>query len=354
MDLLMYILLSVTSFINKKAVSIPGIKPGTTTNNVINNIQVLEKVLLCDGSGIADRHSSLCKGYVLPNQAHFKYNHVRCVPCKKLIAKNSRQQKKQLSQSVKAQVKRQKSRKTVKYEKAKNKRIKTKLVELKAEVARLKKNFAKANKAVVEKEISNLPQAQQEAVRACFSSAKVKSKGRRYTKQWIYECLLMRIKNRKLYEHLRSHEILALPHVDTVNKYVKYMGSTYEFSSIMFDMLRTKAEQMEPAEKRGILLADEMKLSEALKFDRDSCLFHGFVNLGDYTPESQEHELGDHALVFMYQPFRGSWVQAVACFLSKGCANSNVLQCLVLECIILLEKSEFLCDGVTTDGATWN
>lgn len=97
-----------------------------------------------------------------------------------------------------------------------------------------------------------------------------------------------------------------------------------------------------------------MKLSDTLRFDRDSCQFHGFVNLGDHTPTSQANELGDHALVFMFQPFRGQWVQAVACFLSKGCANSNTLECLILECLMLLEKSGFQCDVITMDGASWN
>lgn len=97
-----------------------------------------------------------------------------------------------------------------------------------------------------------------------------------------------------------------------------------------------------------------MKLCEALKFDRNSYQFHGFVNLGDYTPNDQEHQLGDHALVLMFQPFRGKWVQALACFLSKGCANSNVLQCLILECILLLEQIGLHVDVVTTDGASWN
>lgn len=103
----------------------------------------------------------------------------------------------------------------------------------------------------------------------------------------------------------------------------------------------------------GALLIDEMKLAKTLRFDRDSCQFHGFVNLGDHTHD-QTHELGDHALVFMFQPFRGKWVQALACFLSKGCATSSVLHCLILECLMLLEQSDFHCDVITTDGASWN
>ncbi|KAK0075394.1 hypothetical protein PV325_006952, partial [Microctonus aethiopoides] len=49
----------------------------------------------------------------------------------------------------------------------------------------------------------------------------------------------------------------------------------------------------------------------------------GFVDLGGHTPERQKHQLGDHALVIMFQSFRGKWVQTLACFLSKGCADSK-------------------------------
>jgi len=56
----------------------------------------------------------------------------------------------------------------------------------------------------------------------------------------------------------------------------------------------------------------------------------------------------------MFQPFRGQWVQAVACFLSRGAANSTVLRQIVIEAIILIEKSGFFVDVVTTDGAAWN
>src|SRR5215831_15221346 len=98
-------------------------------------------------------------------------------------------------------------------------------------------------------------------VRACFSSAKINKKGRRYTKQWVYECLLMRIKSRKLYEYLRSHEILVLPHIDTLNKYVKWtVHMDLIITCLITCLLRTKAEQMAPAERRGILLLQNGKL----------------------------------------------------------------------------------------------
>lgn len=68
----------------------------------------------------------------------------------------------------------------------------------------------------------------------------------------------------------------------------------------------------------------------------------------------QGKNLGDHALVISFQPFRGKWVQAIACFLTRGNANPEELTKLVLEAVILLERSGYFVDGVVTDGANWN
>ncbi|XP_074093766.1 uncharacterized protein LOC141524021 [Cotesia typhae] len=105
-----------------------------------------------------------------------------------------------------------------------------------------------------------------EAVRACFQAAKVKNKKqRRYTIEWVYECLMVLIKGPAVYEKLRTRQILPLP---------------------------------------CTLLLDEIALSEAVKLNTKSMEFNGFVNLGEYTPDSLINERADHALVFMFQPFQ--------------------------------------------------
>ncbi|OXU20161.1 hypothetical protein TSAR_000280 [Trichomalopsis sarcophagae] len=69
-----------------------------------------------------------------------------------------------------------------------------------------------------------LPENQRLAVRACFNASKIEDqKGIRYTTQWIYECLLLRIKSRKTYNHLRTHNILCLPSWETLNRYLKHL-----------------------------------------------------------------------------------------------------------------------------------
>lgn len=80
----------------------------------------------------------------------------------------------------------------------------------------------------------------------------------------------------------------------------------------------------------------------------------GLVDLGQHTPANQVDQLGDHALVFMFQPFRRTWVQTLRSFLSKGCTPGSIMKELTLECISKLEDTGLFVDIVTTDGATWN
>jgi len=87
-----------------------------------------------------------------------------------------------------------------------------------------------------------------------------------------------------------------------------------------------------------------MKVSEQLMFDKKTLKIN-FTDFGEHTPLHQKTQRGDHALVIMFQPFQGKWVQALACFLSKGAANSINLA------IVLLEKSGLYVNVVTTDGA---
>lgn len=48
-----------------------------------------------------------------------------------------------------------------------------------------------------------------------------------------------------------------------------------------------------------------MKLSKTLYFNRKNLKVEGFVNLGQYTSEEQKKKKGDHALVLIFQPFKG-------------------------------------------------
>ncbi|KAK3918906.1 Transposable element P transposase [Frankliniella fusca] len=250
------------------------------------------------------------------------------------------------------------------------------------------------DESVLAEAISKLPAAQQEAVKACFSASKRKGpSGRRYTAEWVYGCMLMRIKDKKLYNYIRKHEILVLPATSTINGYLKHYGGAYGFQPQVLDMLQKKTAGMHERFRRGMILIDEMKLTKGAHFDASTLKVIGFKDMGEDAEEAQgddfletveeaieslpidpkarqkinrrekssqktkndkDRNLGDYALVISFQPFRGKWVQAIACFLTRGNASDSELTKLVLEAVILLERSGLLVDGVVTDGATWN
>lgn len=104
----------------------------------------------------------------------------------------------------------------------------------------------------------------------------------------------------------------------------------------------------------GVLLIDEMQLSEGIAFNKSSKLVDGLVNLGKHTPENQENEMGDHALVILFQPFQGTWYQTLGAFCSKHAASGQVLEKLIVEAVGLAENAGFHVDGVVSDAGPWN
>ena len=124
--------------------------------------------------------------------------------------------------------------------------------EFKQQVLLIKDECAKANVHALEKACNNLPDSQKLAVQACFNASKVKDiRGIRYTNSWIYECLLLRIKSRKTYAHLRNHKILALPSVETLSRYMKAIKGSYGFNESVFQILELKTKTMDPQDIRG-------------------------------------------------------------------------------------------------------
>ncbi|KAL6417759.1 hypothetical protein ACFW04_014356 [Cataglyphis niger] len=90
-----------------------------------------------------------------------------------------------------------------------------------------------------------------------------------------------------------------------------------------------------------------MKLSKTLYFNPTNLKVEGFVDLGQYTLKEQKKKKGDHALVLMFQPFKGTWVQSLACFLSVGNTSASILH-KIMECIILIEQSGLKVDAVVS------
>lgn len=116
---------------------------------------------------------------------------------------------------------------------------------------------------VLNERIKCLPVKQQLAVKTCFEASKKKStSGMLYDKEWILECVLLRMRSPKLYEHLRKQRILILPSRTCLQRYIRRFKSGFGFNDNVFKALTVKTEEMDIVSRHGRIIFDELKLSE--------------------------------------------------------------------------------------------
>ncbi|XP_077492412.1 uncharacterized protein LOC144103617 [Amblyomma americanum] len=162
-----------------------------------------------------------------------------------------------------------------------------------------------------EEKLKELPKKQQPAVRACFEVSRRESNhGYRYNKEWLLECILLRMKSPRLYEHLRSHKILVLPSRVCLQRYMKGFKASYGFSTKLLGCVKKKTEELDGIRRHGGLLIDEMKLSAHLDMTTSTHI-EGFVDLGQFSDHRDKYTKADHGLVIMFQPLVGSWTQII-------------------------------------------
>ena len=126
---------------------------------------------------------------------------------------------------------------------------------LQKELEEVQDEFASVNEDFMKRPlIQKLKPGMQETIRACWDlSKKNNKKSLRYTKAWILECLLLRIKSRKAYQHLRDHDILPLPCLNTINKYIKHLKPSFGFDPTVFAAMKTKNSKLPNEAKDGKL-----------------------------------------------------------------------------------------------------
>ncbi|KAM7284244.1 hypothetical protein ISCGN_001341 [Ixodes scapularis] len=113
----------------------------------------------------------------------------------------------------------------------KNRRLLSRNANLQAQLKQMQDDNASKPDEVLQAEIATLPPKQQECVRQCFSAAKKRGlKGNTYSKDWVLECILMKMKSARLYEHLRKHDIISLPSKSTLKRYLRIYKSGYGFN----------------------------------------------------------------------------------------------------------------------------
>ncbi|ODM87316.1 Transposable element P transposase [Orchesella cincta] len=251
----------------------------------------------------------------------------------------------------------------LKRKKNKASRLKTwRLHKKNSELKSLQKKFLKNSETHLEKgitELQNIPEPLKLAMITAVRNAKAKSKtGKRYAADWLMYALLLKVKSPKGYRHARDTNMIPLPSPAHLSRLIRGIPCQFGFSDFVFMALEKQYKHKLRRDRQFVLLFDEMKVKEAIAFDKTSMKFMGFIDYGefssDYKAKKGSKKEADHCLVFMARCVNSSMTQPIAAFATRGAAPGNVLAKMILSCIVRLEAVNCEVIGVTCDGATTN
>ncbi|XP_075743646.1 uncharacterized protein LOC142801232 [Rhipicephalus microplus] len=176
----------------------------------------------------------------------------------------------------------------------------------------------------------------------------------RYKKEWIYDCLLLKIKSTAVYTFLHENEFLPLPNPRTLYGYPRNRKADFGFDSTLFTVLCEKLEAVPERERRGVLMFDEMSVRKSVHIRESDMALLGKVDFAEHTRPGDHGKDGDHVLVFLFRPSLGGWSQTVGTFCASGAAPGSIVAKLLLQCIVHLTNAGVVVDAVTCDNSTSN
>ena len=112
----------------------------------------------------------------------------------------------------------------------------------------------KVKQKTIETILKTLPEEQQLLIGAFDAAKHHYKKSRRYKTDYIYECIIMRVKAPSLYEKLRTENKLALPSQRTLLRYMAALRPAFGFQENVFSMMKSKAAFIPDGERRGKFL----------------------------------------------------------------------------------------------------
>lgn len=232
-----------------------------------------------------------------------------------------------------------------------NRHFASRIGAMKDTIRKMRALNASATEEALNEQISKLPPKQPESVRQCFLAPRVKKRGFHHSKMRILECIIMKKKSVRLYDHVRDNEIFALPSKSTLKRYMAVYRTSFGFSKKVLEKLKLKTQDKNSFKKHGGLLVDELKLLEHLCV-KHSGQIEGFVDLGDYTSAEEKSVQSDHGMVIMFVPFVSKWSQVIGTFATSGNIKGDLLAQVLIEVTILAEKSGLFLDFITCYGAS--
>lgn len=73
----------------------------------------------------------------------------------------------------------------------------------------------------------------------------------RYSMEWIYDALLLKIKSTSAYNFLMENEYLPLPDPRTLQSYISNLDANFGFRPDLFALLKEKMKELPERERRG-------------------------------------------------------------------------------------------------------
>ncbi|KAH8019611.1 hypothetical protein HPB51_020310 [Rhipicephalus microplus] len=215
----------------------------------------------------------------------------------------------------------------------------------------MKKQLRTLSDSKINEVLQILPSKQQLVFKTAFMAANAKSKlGRRYDQEWLMTCLLLQISSSKAYSLISDMQLLPLPTKARLRQIISGIPCKYGYNQVALRCIEEHLNYKSHLRRCGVLLVDEIKLKQAVAFNKASYKMDGFVDYGDEQATGMD-QLADHGLVLMYVPLFEDWVQSIATFAAKGAAPGNVLSEIVISAVIQLHKHGASVLVIISDGA---
>jgi len=100
----------------------------------------------------------------------------------------------------------------------------------------------------------------------------------RYDTEFLLECLLLRIKSSKAYNHLIQHKLLPLPCISTIRRLLSCMPCSFGLNSFALNAIKQASKGKKAPFLYGSLVCDEMSVTEEADFNAQTLITEGFVN----------------------------------------------------------------------------
>lgn len=164
------------------------------------------------------------------------------------------------------------------------------------------------------------------------------------------QALILRMKSYKAYRHIRAEGILPLPSPTTLRRLLSSSDCKFGFNELALQNIKEALDGKKVSKRWGCLLFDEMSILADMTFDQQLLEWHGVEDYGDGLKECVERGIADHALVFMFRPYEGDWIQPFACFATKGAAKGEILFELLTKAVCLLFNNMAIVKNFVSDG----